>query len=65
MASTKVLHLRQDFDHRREARDGYFFGVEIDIDDAVAEARAVGEVVVGVFEIFLVTGRAVLDKWLD
>ena len=58
VASTEVLHLRQHLDHRREAEDGRFFGVEVD--EAVAEAGAVGEVVFGVREIFFMTGRAVL-----
>ena len=40
MASTEVLHLRQDFDHRRETEDGYFFGVEGD--ETLAETGAVG-----------------------
>ena len=59
MASTEVLHLRQHLDHRREAEDGYFFGVEVD--EAVAEGGAVSEVIFGVREIFFMTGRAVLE----
>ena len=60
VASTEVLHLRQNFDHRCEAEDGYFFGVEVD--KTVAEAGAVGEVVFGICEILFVAGRAVLKK---
>ena len=63
VASTEILHLRQNFDHRREAEDGYFLSVEVD--EAVAEAGAVGEVVFGVCEILFVTGRAVLEKGSD
>ena len=60
VAPTEVLHLCQHLDHRREAEDGRFFGVEVD--EAVAEAGAVGEVVFGVREIFFMTGRAVLES---
>ena len=40
MASAKILHLCEDFDHGCEAEDGYLFGVEVY--EAFAEAGTVG-----------------------
>ena len=58
MATAKVLHLREDFDHGGQAQDGGLFGVKVY--ETITEARAVGQIVVGGFEIFVIAGCAVL-----
>ena len=60
MAAAEVLGLGEDFDHGGEGEDGGLFGVEVD--EAVAEAGAVGEVVGLGGEVFFVAGGAVLGE---
>ena len=64
VASAEILHLREDFDHGCEAEDGCLFGVEIY--EAFAEARPVGQIVASGVEVFFVTGGAILRRcvWL-
>ena len=58
MASAEILHLREDFDHGCETEYGCLFGVEVY--EAFAEARTVGQIVIGSVEIFFVTGGTIL-----
>ena len=59
MPAAEVRHLREHFDHGCQADDGGLFGVEVY--EAGAEARTVGQVAVRLGKVFLMAGGAVLE----